>query len=446
MIRSFLIGLLTVAVVATGYWGYTEHQEKNSILIKAENNYQRAFHQLTYRIDQLSDEIGSALAMNSRKSLSPSLAEVWRITSDARGDVGQLPLSLLPFNKTEEFLSNIGDFSYRVAVRDLDKEPLTEKEIDTLRNLHKKSGEIKQELRKVQSLALDNNLRWMDVELALASEKEPMDNTIVDGFKTVEKNIEDASEVDWGTTGELQLQDKTNLNKKLSGKKISTNEAKNIALNFIGEKSPSNVKVDETYEDSKYAAYNVIIEHSNDETTHMDISKKGGHPIWMLSNRDVKNNKISLNDASIRAEKFLTKQGFKNMTLADSNQFDNIGILTFVHYEDDIIVYPDSVTVKVALDDGSIIGYEGINYLTSHKKRTFPNKKITMKEAKKQVNPNVDIHEEQVAIIKNEFGKEVLCYEFIGTIDNDTYRMYINATNGEEEKVEKLKEPEPLYS
>lgn len=446
MIRSFLIGLLTVAVVATGYWGYTEHQEKNSILIKAENNYQRAFHQLTYRIDQLSDEIGSALAMNSRKSLSPSLAEVWRITSDARGDVGQLPLSLLPFNKTEEFLSNIGDFSYRVAVRDLDKEPLTEKEIDTLRNLHKKSGEIKQELRKVQSLALDNNLRWMDVELALASEKEPMDNTIVDGFKTVEKNIEDASEVDWGTTGELQLQDKTNLNKKLSGKKISPNEAKNIALNFIGEKSPSNVKVDETYEDSKYAAYNVIIEHSNDETTHIDISKKGGHPIWMLSNRDVKNNKISLNDASIRAEKFLTKQGFKNMTLADSNQFDNIGILTFVHYEDDIIVYPDSVTVKVALDDGSIIGYEGINYLTSHKERIFPNKKITMKEAKKQVNPNVDIHEEQVAIIKNEFGKEVLCYEFIGTIDNDTYRMYINATNGEEEKVEKLKDPEPLYS
>ncbi|MFA8437979.1 germination protein YpeB [Pueribacillus sp. YX66] len=446
MIRSFLIGLLTVAVVATGYWGYTEHQEKNSILIKAENNYQRAFHQLTYRIDQLSDEIGSALAMNSRKSLSPSLAEVWRITSDARGDVGQLPLSLLPFNKTEEFLSNIGDFSYRVAVRDLDKEPLTEKEIDTLRNLHKKSGEIKQELRKVQSLALDNNLRWMDVELALASEKEPMDNTIVDGFKTVEKNIEDASEVDWGTTGELQLQDKTNLNKELSGKKISPNEAKNIALNFIGEKSPSNVKVDETYEDSKYAAYNVIIEHSNDETTHIDISKKGGHPIWMLSNRDVKNNKISLNDASIRAEKFLTKQGFKNMTLADSNQFDNIGILTFVHYEDDIIVYPDSVTVKVALDDGSIIGYEGINYLTSHKERTFPNKKITMKEAKKQVNPNVDIHEEQVAIIKNEFGKEVLCYEFIGTIDNDTYRMYINATNGEEEKVEKLKDPEPLYS
>lgn len=446
MIRSVLIGLLTVAIAATGYWGYTEHQEKNAILIKAENNYQRAFHQLTYHIDQLNDEIGSALAMNSKKSLSPSLAEVWRIASNARSDVGQLPLSLMPFNKTEEFLSKIGDFSYRVAVRDLDKEPLTKEEVDTLRQLHKKSGEIKKELRRVQSLALKNNLRWMDVELALASEDEPMDNTIVDGFKTVEKNIEDESEVKWGSTEEIQIRDKTNLNKYLSGKPISANKAKEIALKFIGsKKSPANVKVDETNKNSNYAVYNVTIDRSNDETIYMDISKKGGHPIWMLSSRDIKENKIGLNEATKRAEKFLKEKGFKNMTLADSNQFDQVGILTFVRFKDGIVYYPDSVTVKVALDDGSIVGYEGINYLTSHKKRTLPNKTISVEEAKKQVNPNVSIHEEQLALIENE-GKEVLCYEFIGTIDDDTYRMYINATNGEEEKVEKLKDPEPLYS
>ncbi|HWJ80545.1 MAG TPA: germination protein YpeB, partial [Niallia sp.] len=42
-------------------------------------------------------------------------------------------------------------------------------------------------------------------------------------------------------------------------------------------------------------------------------------------------------------------------------------------------------------------------------------------------------------------NKEVLCYEFIGTLDNDTYRIYINAENGIEEKVEKLKNAEPVY-
>ena len=94
----------------------------------AENNYQRAFHELNYQIDLLHDKIGTTLAMNSRKSLSPALVDVWRITSEAQNDVGQLPLALLPFNKTEEFLSDIGDFSYRTAVRDLEKEPLNDEE------------------------------------------------------------------------------------------------------------------------------------------------------------------------------------------------------------------------------------------------------------------------------------------------------------------------------
>src|SRR3954462_2298500 len=128
MIRGILIGVLAIGVAGTAFWGYQEHQEKNAVLINAENSYQRAFHGLTYQMDLLHDKIGTTLAMNSRNSLSPSLAEVWRITSEAHNDVGQLPLTLLSFNKTEEFLAKIGDFSYRVAVRDLDKEPLNDEE------------------------------------------------------------------------------------------------------------------------------------------------------------------------------------------------------------------------------------------------------------------------------------------------------------------------------
>lgn len=189
MIRGILIGVLAVGVAGTAYWGYQEHQEKNAVLLNAENTYQRAFHDLTYQVDLLHDKIGTTLAMNSRQSLSPSLIEVWRLTSEAHSDVGQLPLTLLPFNKTEEFLSKIGNFSYRTAVRDLDKEPLSKDEYNTLKVLYKQSGDIQNDLRKVQHMVLKNNLRWMDVELALASGKETTDNTIIDGFKAVEKTV-----------------------------------------------------------------------------------------------------------------------------------------------------------------------------------------------------------------------------------------------------------------
>ena len=154
MIRGILIGVLALGVAGTGFWGYQEHREKNAILINAENNYQRAFHELTYEIDLLHDKIGTTLAMNSRESLSPTLAEVWRITSQAHSDVGQLPLTLLPFNKTEEFLAQVGEFSYRTAVRDLDKEPLNDEEYAALKSLYGQAAEIQDELRRVQHMAL----------------------------------------------------------------------------------------------------------------------------------------------------------------------------------------------------------------------------------------------------------------------------------------------------
>lgn len=189
MIRGILIAVLGIAIVGTGYWGYKEHQEKDAVLLHAENNYQRAFHELTYQVDQLHDKIGTTLAMNSQKSLSPALIDVWRITSEAHNSVSQLPLTLMPFNKTEELLSKIGDFSYKTSVRDLDQKPLDKNEYTSLNKLYQQSEDIQNELRHVQHLVMSKNLRWMDVEMGLASDEKQSDNTIINSFKTVEKNV-----------------------------------------------------------------------------------------------------------------------------------------------------------------------------------------------------------------------------------------------------------------
>jgi len=64
MIRTILIVLLAIGVVGVGYWGYSEHQEKDAVLLQAENTYQRAFHDLSYQLDLLNDKIGGTLAMS----------------------------------------------------------------------------------------------------------------------------------------------------------------------------------------------------------------------------------------------------------------------------------------------------------------------------------------------------------------------------------------------
>ncbi|GHH98165.1 germination protein YpeB [Neobacillus kokaensis] len=445
MIRGLLIGVLALGVIGTGYWGYQEHQEKNAVLLNAENNYQRAFHSLTYQMDLLNDKIGATLAMNSRHSLSPSLAEVWRITSEAHNDVGQLPLTLLPFNKTEEFLANIGNFSYRTAIRDLDKEPLTDKEYETLKVLYKQSGEIQSELRKVQYMVLKNNLRWMDVELALASGKETTDNTIIDGFKTVEKTVTGFDETDFGPTF-ANMQKKDENFKNVKGSPISRNEAIRIAKKYMNMDGNTKVKVTENGKGADYGFYSVSIKNEkNGQEASMDITKKGGHPIWFINQRDVTKQKISLHDAMTKAQTFLKDTGFTELELFESTQYDNIGVFNFVTNKNGVRIYPEAIKMKVALDNGDIIGVSAEEYLKSLQSRKIGKPAISLKQARSKVNPNLKVMEDRLAVIVNDLNKEVLCYEFLGTIKDDTYRIFINADNGREEEVEKLKDSENLF-
>ncbi|MFA9556123.1 germination protein YpeB [Evansella sp. AB-rgal1] len=446
MIRSVMIGILTVALVGTGFWGYKEHQEKNSILIKSENNYQRAFHELTYHIDLLHDEIGSTLAMNSRDRLSPSLAEVWRITALAQNDLGQLPLALMPFSKTEEYLYNIGSFSYRNAVRDLENEPLTDEEYDTLVALYEQSGEIQNEMRKVQSMVLNDNLRWMDVDLALASEDEPLDNAIVNGFKIVDEKVEGFAEVDFGAgSSELATNDEQ-IAANLVGEEISEKEALEKAKVFFNLENVNGAEVTETGEGLAYEAYSIVIpDGKHDTNVVMDVTKKGGYPVWMLNERDIAKQSISLNEAFENAQAFLENNGFDSMKLVDSKQYDNIGVFNFVGLMDNVRVYADSVVLEVALDEGDIIGYEAFAYLDQHGEREEFTQELTVEEAQEFLNSNLEVMEHHLAVIENQLGEEVLCHEFYGVIKNDTYRIFINAENGKEEKVEKLANPEPKY-
>lgn len=445
MLRTLIIIALSLAAVGTGFWGYQEHKEKNAILINAENSYQRAFHDLTFGVDRIHDQIGTTLAMNSRKSLSPALADVWRLTSEAQSNVGQLPLTLLPFNKTEEFLGSIGEFSYQTAVRDLEKEPLTDKEYSHLKNLYKQSADIQSELRKVQHMALENNLRWMDVELALATEKEGVDNTIIDGFKTVEKKVEGFSETNADTLpGDINRLSVNHL-KNIKAAAISKQEAEKKARSYVQMKQVNDVRVTKSGKGSDFSFYSVYMKNKKGEEANVDITKKGGYPLWYIINREVKEPQISLNEANNKAAAFLARQQMKGLVLYDSTQYDNVGVFTFVGEQDGVRIYPDAVKVKVALDNGQVVGVAANEYLANHHERKIGKPALKEEEAENYINPKVRIHEKRLALVKNNLNQEVLCYEFLGTLGEDTYRILINAKDGTEEQVEKLRQAEPVY-
>jgi spore germination protein len=435
-ISAILFPVTLVALVATGIWGYYESQDKDSILIKAENQYQRAFHELNDHMDQLDSEMGKSLAINSAKQTTTSMTNVWRLTYAAQNDIAQLPMTLMPFHKAEEFLSDLGTFSYKIGVRDLHVEPMNNKEWKSLQSLYNHQRDIRSNLHQLQSKVLDKNLRWMDVELALASEDKTMDNTIIDGFHKVNKMVEQYPEADWGpTVNNLKVRQKEKYN-HLKGKNINAEEAKQEVAHLMNRSTTKNMTA-VLNKKGNYQTYSVRYPLKSGDV-YTDVTKIGGKVVWMIDERPVGKRKLNYKQAEAGARRFLTRMGFPDMSVISYNQADNLLALNYVHREGEVLVYPQALTVKVALDNGNIVGLQAADYVFNFHEIVKGKPKLSEAAARKYVSPHLKVQKTNLAYIYGEDTKEALCYEFLGTIDQDQYRVFINVQNGNEEYVEKI--------
>lgn len=432
-----LFPILLVALVGLGVWGYQEHREKNAILINAENNYQRAFHDLSYNMDKLHSELGNTLAVNttSYDFFKKNLINVWRLTAQAQSNVNQLPLSLLPFHKTDEFLANAANFAYQTSVRDLSNEPLSEDEKATLFSLYEHSKEINKDLRDVQSEVLNQHLRWMDVETALAKGTDES-HIIIDGFRKVDKKVSEFPEINWGPSAKMD--NKTRSFQALSGDLASEDEVLQKAGQLLGMSDTRGFNIGETGSESGLYSLSGINPHTGNEV-QMDYTKKGGQLVWFTESRDVADKVLDVRGARDAAIDFSEQQGYSALTPVSYDEYGNVATLTLVPNVGDVLIYPAQLSIQVALDNGDIIGLQTTDYIYEHKERDIQTAKLSEEEARKYLNPQFEIEESNRALIKNELNQETLCYQYFGSVNGGKYRVFINAETGQEEKVEPVK-------
>jgi len=109
--------------------------------------------------------------------------------------------------------------------------------------------------------------------------------------------------------------------------------------------------------------------------------------------------------------------------------------INYAYEQENVTIYPDLIKVKIALDNGEILGMETSGYLNNHTERTIEEPTISMDEAKSKLNKNLEITSEGLAIIPTEWRTEIFCYEFKGKVDNTDFLVYINAKTGREENI-----------
>ena len=155
----------------------------------------------------------------------------------------------------------------------------------------------------------------------------------------------------------------------------------------------------------------------------------------MNSDRNVEVETITQEEANEIGKEFLNQRGITNMQETYYLKQEGIVTINYAYNQDGVIMYPDLIKVKVALDNGEILGMETTGYLNSHHERDVSNIKITKDKAKEKLNKTLEIQSEGLAVIPTEWQTEILCYEFKGKVDDTEFLVYINAENGEEEDI-----------
>ena len=224
----------------------------------------------------------------------------------------------------------------------------------------------------------------------------------------------------------------------MGNEEIDEETAKQRAINFIGQDKIEEVISNGYIENGDIPVYDFSIKMKNgdkDNYAYVSISKKGGQIVLMNYNRNIDAEAISQEDANKIGKEFLESKGFANMKETYYLKQEGTVTINYAYLQDNVTIYPDLIKLKIALDNGEILGIETSGYLNSHIQRDVSNVKIDKETAKQKLNKELQIKSEGLAVIPTNWNSEILCWEFKGKVDDSEFLVYINAENGREEDI-----------
>ena len=368
-------------------------------------------------------------------------------SSSAKAALSQLSSAEQSLEGANKFLSPVGNYALSLSKKLEKGQKITEEEYKTLEKLYNYSNEFKNKLWEIEQSIRGNGeeLSYKTVsKINNLSEDQVKSNNGSESnahisLGNIEENFENYPTLIYdGPFSDHILEKEPEM---LKGKKeIKENKARKHAAEVSVDQEDT-LKLSNN-EDGNMPSY---VFESNIEgiNTTVAITKKGGYCSYMIRNRDVKENNIENKEAVDYANGYLSELGIYEMEPTYYETVGNVCTVNFAFKENDVFYYTDLIKVKVAMDNGEILGFDARGFLVNHKNRKLSNPKITNDDAKKVASSRLSVKSVQKALIPSDGDVEILCYELkCKTKDNKNVLVYVNCETGEEEQILLLLESE----
>lgn len=433
MKRRNLYWLFSVVVTVFAVFGIYEFYNARAYRQGLEDSYNRAFFELTDYVDDIDTLLAKSMLATSASEMASLSQELSVQATAAKTCLAQLPITEVSLDKTEKFLAQVGDYTYTLSQNIINKKAISEDEYESLSALGTYAASLNSALSDVSQkvyrgeLHFGRNSRVGKGGIAYAADGDP--------FSTIEKKIGEYPTLiyDGPFSEHIEnmkpklLENKSDISQEAAAKKVAEFLGMDAAnLEFMGETQNSNLPV------YRFSGLRGKTEIS------ASVSKQGGYMVYFLGTRRLRPEKLTVSDAIAKAKAFLSEKGLNNMKESYYEKKDGVATVNFAYQQNNVICYSDLIKVKVALDDGEIIGMEAYGYVMNHHTRDIRTPALAKQDARDKVSSRLAIDSVNIALIPKDSKREVLCYEFKGTFADKNFLIYLNAETGAEEDIQIL--------
>lgn len=435
-----VIVILLVGVIGTSAWGYQQYRAKEDYYLYIDNQMRKKYHDLVGCVETISSELSKLMVSNQTKENIVLFSKVWQNAYNAEDYLAQLPLSHEDVEQSDKYLNQLGDYTFAMAQKSIKGKTLSQEDIQKLEQLYQYSVQLSAGLHEIKDETIGgkgwrNEYRRQEKFQLLEKNAEEVEaNALQTQFTQFEERMTQYPELIYdGPFSEHVIQ---GVKPKLRGEKIDIDQAEKKVREFIGD---DRIEAIEKQDGSKgkIVTYSFKVKTKEYETPiYIDISETKGYTVSVLDNRPVEKANISRKQAIQIADEFMNEKGYQNMIPTYSLKTENTVLINYAYQQEDVIMYPDLIKVKIALDNGDVVGFDAAHYLTMNTPRDLSAPSISPEEAKQSVSVRATITEQpQLCYIPTSFSKEIYCYEIKATRNDEHFLIYINADTGAEEKI-----------
>ena len=413
-LKIVLATYVSAAVIVLGLCTWVEHNSLADYRLAAKYSSGRAFEETVGAVDGLSRALEKSVYATDGGMCSRICSEAYANALAAETAMSTLPFSTQELEQIAAFLNVAGDYAYTLS-RQTSQDGFTQEQIETLTEMSGTAAALAESLRSLQGsvnggdVIMDSReARLMNVGLDDEAEKlsarllqyeaefQPMAEFVYDGKFSPQDGEE--------SLGRLDEQEMLAMAAEFAG---VTQEELKKEYDYQGEDGRSS-----------YSARGITI----------CVSPAGVES--MSQSRLVGESALSLEEAEALAKTFLKERGFEDLELDSAGINGAVAVMRFVRLENGAACLDDTLSISVALDDGSIYSFNAVNYSSGE---TGAEWTVDQEEAEQALPESLSVADSRKVILKSPGGQDLACYEFSCTDGEERQVViYVDAATGKQ--------------